>query len=389
MPHPLACLPTLLTLLAVATVDADTIEVCASCEVTSIRSAIDAADDGDIIQLYDEVYAESGRIDMRNKAITLRGAIDAEGAPLSRVDGSGNRGVFRITRGEGPDTRLENLIIQNGDRDEGGGVEIDGDSDPTFVNCIFQDNQGTKGAGVYINSASATFQFCVFRRNDAEDEGGALHLNSAEAGVLLEDCQVTENDAKLGAGLWCNSADVQLTRCTVTKNDADDDGGGLYSNSTDLDLLDTIVCENTPNQIAGDWDDEGGNCVENACTNCDFDRDGDGTPDSEDGCPDDPEKVEPGECGCGQPDTDEDGDLIADCIDECPNDADNDADGDGSCEDTPCFGDLDSDWVVGGKDLAILLEAWSETDSPADLNQDGIVDPFDLAILLGTWGVCP
>jgi hypothetical protein len=40
-----------------------------------------------------------------------------------------------------------------------------------------------------------------------------------------------------------------------------------------------------------------------------------------DGCPDDPNKWEPGICGCGNPDTDTDTDRdgTPDCIDECPN----------------------------------------------------------------------
>lgn len=45
------------------------------------------------------------------------------------------------------------------------------------------------------------------------------------------------------------------------------------------------------------------------------DADGDGTPDSADGCPLDPEKTAPGACGCGVPDTDADQDGIADCKD--------------------------------------------------------------------------
>jgi len=35
-------------------------------------------------------------------------------------------------------------------------------------------------------------------------------------------------------------------------------------------------------------------------------------------CPTDPNKVAPGTCGCGVPDTDTDGDGVADCIDSCP-----------------------------------------------------------------------
>jgi hypothetical protein len=40
-------------------------------------------------------------------------------------------------------------------------------------------------------------------------------------------------------------------------------------------------------------------------------------PDDSDDCPDDTDKTEPGQCGCGRPDTDGDGDGVADCIDNC------------------------------------------------------------------------
>ena len=50
------------------------------------------------------------------------------------------------------------------------------------------------------------------------------------------------------------------------------------------------------------------------------DGDGDGTADCADGCPTDPLKADPGQCGCFNPDTDSDGDLVADCVDLCPAD---------------------------------------------------------------------
>lgn len=68
----------------------------------------------------------------------------------------------------------------------------------------------------------------------------------------------------------------------------------------------------------------------------------------EDGCPDDPDKTQPGQCGCGVADTDSDGDGRPDCNDSCPTDqgkftpgqcgcgvADVDGDGDGrpDCQD--------------------------------------------------------
>ncbi|MBL9120311.1 MAG: thrombospondin type 3 repeat-containing protein [Phycisphaerae bacterium] len=50
------------------------------------------------------------------------------------------------------------------------------------------------------------------------------------------------------------------------------------------------------------------------------DSDGDGSPDSIDGCPNDPLKTAPGACGCGVSDIDADGDGTPNCHDGCPND---------------------------------------------------------------------
>jgi hypothetical protein len=64
----------------------------------------------------------------------------------------------------------------------------------------------------------------------------------------------------------------------------------------------------------------------------DTDSDSDGTLDCNDGCPDDPDKTEPGVCGCGVADTDSDSDGTADCNDAFPDDPDEllDTDGDGT-----------------------------------------------------------
>ncbi len=93
-------------------------------------------------------------------------------------------------------------------------------------------------------------------------------------------------------------------------------------------------CPNDPNKT------EPGKC---GCGVADTDIDGDGTPDCTDNCPNDPNKTEPRMCGCGVADTDVDGDGTPDCTDNCPNDpnkteprmcgcgvADTDVDGDGT-----------------------------------------------------------
>ncbi len=89
------------------------------------------------------------------------------------------------------------------------------------------------------------------------------------------------------------------------------------------------------------------------CGVSDDDVDSDGTPDCLDGCPGDPDKVVAGTCGCGTPDSDRDGDKTLDCLDECPGDPEKtivgpcgcgtpntDKDGDGTPD---CIDDCPSD----------------------------------------------
>ncbi len=79
---------------------------------------------------------------------------------------------------------------------------------------------------------------------------------------------------------------------------------------------------------------------------------------SVDQCPGDPNKTEPGQCGCGVPDTDSDSDGVADCVDNCPsiantNQADTDGDGIGNaCDTCPLdpANDADGDGVCGNVD---------------------------------------
>lgn len=67
-------------------------------------------------------------------------------------------------------------------------------------------------------------------------------------------------------------------------------------------------------------------------------------------------------------------------------------DGNGNGIADACEADLDSDGMVGGLDLAILLGQWGRCPSQiglgnctADLNDDGAVNGFDLALLLAVW----
>ncbi|QQR85982.1 MAG: T9SS type A sorting domain-containing protein [Flavobacteriales bacterium] len=121
------------------------------------------------------------------------------------------------------------------------------------------------------------------------------------------------------------------------------------------------------------------------------DGDGDGTCDAQDGCPADPLKTAPGQCGCGTPDTDTDGDLTADCNDGCAADPLKTAPGQCGCgvPDTDTDGDLTADCndgcptdplkIAPGQCGCGVPDTDTDGDLTADCNDGCPTDPLKIA----------
>lgn len=165
-----------------STTSAETITVCAKgCQHTSINAAIDAASNGDVIQLSAQTYRESETIDTDGKAITLLGVIDDQDNPASILDGGhaqdGNDGIQILIcqSGETSTTVFKNLQIQNGYADLGGGM-ANFNSSPTVTDCLFGFNHGSPAGGGMCNTSnsSPTVTDCVFVQTYVTTGGGGM-----------------------------------------------------------------------------------------------------------------------------------------------------------------------------------------------------------------------
>ncbi|MBK8268216.1 MAG: hypothetical protein IPK83_07870 [Planctomycetes bacterium] len=154
------------------------------------------------------------------------------------------------------------------------------------------------------------------------------YASASGTGTLTLTCNAFEcvNNGQCDDSDPCTADTCENNVCVFTPIDTDNDGTPDCSDG----------CPNDPNKTAP------GQC---GCGVADTDTDNDGTADCNDGCPNDPNKIAPGQCGCGVADTDTDSDGTADCNDGCPNDpnkiapgicgcgvADTDSDNDGTAD---------------------------------------------------------
>ena len=166
---------------------------------------------------------------------------------------------------------------------------------------------------------------------------------SAESGKISCDaCPMGTYQGSQGAtlcincpvGTYANTVGNSICASCPSGTNSPEGATSCTANDTDGDGTPDVTdgCPNDPNKITP------GAC---GCSNAETDSDGDGTPNCNDLCPNDPNKIAAGTCGCGVPDTDSDGDGTPNCNDLCPNDPNKIAAGTCGCgvEDTDNDGD--------------------------------------------------
>ncbi|MBL7186818.1 MAG: right-handed parallel beta-helix repeat-containing protein [Phycisphaerae bacterium] len=145
-----------------------------------------------------------------------------------------------------------------GSADSGGhgaGIGLIRGSEATIIDCAIRDNiayVNSRGAGVYCRQSTALLVNCDISYNSARGSvsGGGLYCGGFGAGVVLENCLVSNNIAGAGGGIFAESFDhVRLTNCTVAGNrlsgsEASSSGGGIHSVGGDIVIRNSIVWDN-------------------------------------------------------------------------------------------------------------------------------------------------
>ncbi|MFC1492875.1 choice-of-anchor Q domain-containing protein [candidate division KSB1 bacterium] len=255
----------------------------------TIQSAIDSSVDGDTILVGPGTYIEN--VNFYGKNITVGSLFFTTGdtAYISQtiIDGNEDGSVATFSNGEEPTSLLIGFTITNGDAargggiylyessptltnlkisrnsaingegpSEGGGIYLD-DSNPTLINVTISGNSATGisgawGGGIYLSGSNPTLINVKINENSARSAGGGIycfHSNPTLTNVIISD-----NTADAGGGIHIHFySNPIITNTTICGNTATNTyynaGGGFYSDDSDPKLVNSIVWDNSPQEI--------------------------------------------------------------------------------------------------------------------------------------------
>ncbi len=181
--------------------------VCASGgDFTSITDAINAASDGDSIEVCPGTYTECLVID---KPITLM----ATGA-------------------------VEDTIIEPGRAECA--VDIQAYGEVTLRSLTFANGVGEVGGALYATDTDLIVEDCVFR----DSVTAAVTIRIEEGSLSMSDSEVIDTEAATAPGLWTYDVDVHLENTVFARNVATGSmGDALYFGAGDVELFNVLVTE--------------------------------------------------------------------------------------------------------------------------------------------------
>ncbi|MHC4154631.1 MAG: right-handed parallel beta-helix repeat-containing protein [Planctomycetota bacterium] len=189
-------------------------------EYPTIQDAIDASIDGDVVIVEPGTYTGDGNrdIDFLGKAIAVR-SIDPNDPNIvaaTIIDCNGSEAEphrgFCFRTGEGQNSILEGLTVQNGFADD--------------------------GAAIFCWAASPIIANCVIRRNAGSRWLGSSAICSGHGSPQIVGCVISNNS---GAGIWCRLGHLTVNKCIISKNSG---GSGIWAQAS-LTVSNSVITRNS------------------------------------------------------------------------------------------------------------------------------------------------
>ncbi len=174
--------------------------------------------------------------------IIIAGNANAPGTVSSHNRGGGMHNSYC-------DPVIRNCTFSDSNSAEYGGGMYNFMSEPEISNCIFEYNKSVlRGGGVAGRHSDATFIDCTFRGNISGTSGGAMYGYQCDAAIT--NCEFSKNHAQNGGAIYNYDSHnvgnyLKITNCTFLYNDANDNGGAMYSDDMHLYVTNSTFWGNT------------------------------------------------------------------------------------------------------------------------------------------------
>jgi predicted outer membrane repeat protein len=151
----------------------------------------------------------------------------------------GNGGGIFITDGS---PTLRNLIVENNNATNGGGIYNVTGANPTITNTTFRNNTASNGGAIYNTSSNPTLTDVTFTNNTVTSQGGAI-LNIS-SNPTLNNTTFGNNTAVTGGAIFNQSSSPIFNTATFSGNTSSSQGGAIYNSSSNTTLNGVTFAQN-------------------------------------------------------------------------------------------------------------------------------------------------
>ncbi len=210
----------------------------------TIQAAVDAAQDGDILQLADGTFLGDGNrgIDLRGKSLTIASVGGNPDACV--IDCEHDTWGIRTNMAAGAQVTISGITVVDGNGHgewfrQGGAVTAWGGLS-TIEDCVFHDNHADFGGALSAVSTNLVLRECEFHDNgtpfgSGDYGGGAIFCWLALATVT--DCHFGPFDvSERGGHIFLDHSHVSLLSSTLSSGIAPEAGSGVYADRSSLVL---------------------------------------------------------------------------------------------------------------------------------------------------------
>jgi len=234
----------------------------------TIQEGINASSNGDIVLVQPGTYVEN--INFNGKNITVASLFlttqDETYISQTIIDGNQNGSVVSFISGEEWSAKIIGFTITNGFAQMsasfpgGGGIKCV-NSSPTIENNIIKENNCDlyiHGGGIYCEKSSSHILNNAIYYNEGAYYGGGIFVSDTSAvlikgNIIYNNITASGYGVAYGGGICCggNASNNLIENNTICNNIVDfGDGGGIYSNTLNTCVVNTIIWNNSPDEIA-------------------------------------------------------------------------------------------------------------------------------------------